>query len=70
MRLSRQVECCVPLNIWGDDIGPEGADFITYPRGSGKSVTTNEQNVMMATLSGNTAGWFSLPGDPGPEAWC
>ena len=20
----------------------------------------------MATLSGNTAGWFSLPGDPGP----
>ena len=57
---------CVPLNIWGDDIGPEGADFITYPRGSGKSVTTNEQNVVMATLSGNTADWFSLPGDPGP----
>ncbi len=57
---------CVPLNIWGDDIGPEGAEFITYPRGSGKSVTTNEQNVVMATLSGNTADWFSLPGDPGP----
>lgn len=57
---------CVPLNIWGDDIGPEGADFITYPRGSGKSVSTNEQNVVMATLSGNTADWFSLPGDPGP----
>ncbi len=57
---------CVPLNLWGNDIGPEGADFITYPRGSSQSITTNEQNVVMATLSGNTADWFSMPGEPGP----
>lgn len=57
---------CVPINIWSDDIGPEAADFIRYPEGAGKSVTTNKQNVFMATISGNTAGWFSLPGDPGP----
>ena len=57
---------CVPVNIWGSDIGPEAAEFITYPRGAGRSVTTNEQNVVMATLSGNTADWFTLPGDPGP----
>lgn len=57
---------CVPVNIWGDDIGQEARDFITYPRGAGRSVTTNEQNVVMATLSGNTADWFTLPGDPGP----
>ena len=57
---------CRPAVKGAHDIGPEGADFITYPRGSGKSVTTNEQNVVMATLSGNTADWFSLPGDPGP----
>ena len=54
------------LNIWSDDIGAEAADFIRYPAGAGKSVTTNKQNVFMATISGNTAGWFSLPGDPGP----
>lgn len=70
--LTEEGECqdpsngCVPLNIWGDNIGPEAKDFITYPRGSGRSVTTNEQNVVMATLSGNTADWFTLPGDPGP----
>ena len=57
---------CVPLNIWGDDIGPDAAAFITYPRGAGRSVTTNEQNVVMATLAGNTSDWFTLPGDPGP----
>lgn len=57
---------CVPLNMWADDIGAEAAEFIRYPQGAGESVTNNKQNVLMATLSGNTAGWFSLPGDPGP----
>lgn len=57
---------CVPLNFWADDIGAEAAEFIRYPQGAGESVTNNKQNVFMATLSGNTAGWFSLPGDPGP----
>ena len=57
---------CVPVNIWADDIGAEAAEFIRYPQGAGESVTNNKQNVFMATLSGNTAGWFSLPGDPGP----
>ena len=57
---------CVPLNIWADDIGAEAAEFIRYPQGAGESVTNNKQNVFMATLSGNTGGWFSLPGDPGP----
>ena len=57
---------CVPVNIWSDDIGPEAAEFIRYPAGAAESVTNNKQNVFMATLSGNTAGWFSLPGDPGP----
>lgn len=57
---------CTPVNIWADDIGPDAADFITYPRGSGKSLSVNKQNVFMATLSGNTADLFSLPGDPGP----
>ncbi len=57
---------CVPANIYSDDIGQEAASFIAYPAGAGSSVTVNEQNVVMATISGNTAGWFSLPGDPGP----
>jgi len=57
---------CVPVNIWADDIGAEAAEFIRYPQGAGESVTNNKQNVFMATLSGNTGGWFSLPGDPGP----
>ncbi len=57
---------CVPINLWGDNIGTEAANFITYPSGSGRSTSNNEQNVVMATISGNTEGWFSLPGDPGP----
>jgi len=57
---------CVPVNIWSDDIGPEATAFITYPRGAGKSVSVNKQNVFMATVSGNTGDLFSLPGDPGP----
>lgn len=57
---------CVPVNLWSDDIGPEAAAFITYPDGAGRSVTNNEQNVIMGTISGNTGDWFSLPGDPGP----
>ena len=57
---------CVPVNLWSDDIGPEAAAFITYPEGAGRSVTKNEQNVVMGTISGNTGDWFSLPGDPGP----
>ncbi len=57
---------CVPVNIWSDDIGQAAAEFIRYPDGAGKSVTNNEQNVFMATISGNTGGWFTFPGDPGP----
>ena len=57
---------CVPINIWGNNIGPEGAAFITYPDSVGTSVTKNEQNVFTATLSGNTSELFSLPGNPGP----
>ena len=57
---------CVPVNIFSDDIGQAAAEFIKYPASAGKSVTVNKQNVVMGTLSGNTAGWFSLPGDPGP----
>jgi iron complex outermembrane receptor protein len=57
---------CVPLNLWSDDIGQAAADFIRYPEGSGTSITRNKQNVFMGTISGNTAGMFSLPGDPGP----
>ncbi|OUW30676.1 MAG: hypothetical protein CBD27_01055 [Rhodospirillaceae bacterium TMED167] len=57
---------CVPINVWSDDIGPEAAAFITYPAGTGTSVTNSEQTVFMATLSGNTAEWFTIPGDPGP----
>ncbi len=57
---------CVPVNVWSDNIGQEAVDFILYPEGAGKSVTKNKQNVLMATLSGNTANWFTIPGDPGP----
>ena len=57
---------CVPINIWGNNIGPEGAAFITYPDSVGTSVTKNEQNVFTATLSGNTSELFSFPGNPGP----
>ncbi len=57
---------CVAANWWADDIGEEATDFVLYPPHSGKSVSVNEQNVFMGTISGNTAGWFSLPGDPGP----
>ncbi len=70
--LNEQGECadssngCVPVNIFSDDIGQAAAEFIKYPASAGKSVTVNKQNVVMGTLSGNTAGWFSLPGDPGP----
>ena len=70
--LNEQGQCidpsngCVPVNIWSDDIGDAAAEFIKYPDGAGRSVTVNKQNVVMGTLSGNTAGWFSLPGNPGP----
>ena len=57
---------CAPVNLWSNDIGQEATKFITYPRGAAKSVSINKQNVFMATLSGNTSDWFSLPGDPGP----
>ena len=63
---SDQSNGCVPINIWGDDIGPEAAAFITYPSEAGRSVTNSEQTVLMATLSGNTAEWLTIPGDPGP----
>ena len=57
---------CVPLNVWGNDIGAEAADFIRLPEEAGRSVTENEQTVFMATVSGNTSEWFTIPGDPGP----
>lgn len=57
---------CVALNVWGNDIGADGAAFITYSDDVGTSITENEQNVFMATISGNTSEWFTLPGDPGP----
>ena len=57
---------CVPVNIWSDDIGQAAANFIRYPANAGRSVSVNEQNVVMGTISGNTADWFTLPGDPGP----
>ena len=72
LRINEDGQCsdtsngCVPINIWGDDVGPEAAAFITYPLETGLSVTESEQTVIMAALTGNTADWFSLPGDPGP----
>ncbi len=57
---------CVPLNVWGNDIGSAAADFLTLPEEAGRSVTENEQTVFMATVSGNTSEWFTIPGDPGP----
>ena len=57
---------CVPLNVWGNDIGAQAYDFIRYPEGAGLSSTKTEQIVVMGTLSGNTADWFTIPGDPGP----
>jgi len=53
---------CVPVNIFGfDSISPEAADFIFQ-----RQTATNdiEQNVITATISGDSEQWFSLPAGP------
>ena len=56
---------CIPLDLWSDNVGKAAATFIQYPIDSGKSDTSNRQDVFMATLSGNSD-WLPTPGDPGP----
>ncbi len=72
LMVNAQGECldpsdgCVPVNIFSADIGQAATEFIAYPTGATKSVSKTQQSVYMATLSGNSADWFTIPGDPGP----
>ena len=53
---------CVPINIYGEgNISPEAADFIRT-----LVVTTSDYDVtnLTANLTGDTTGWFELPGGP------
>jgi len=53
---------CVPVNLFGfNSMSPEAADFIFQ-----RQTATNdiEQNVITATISGDTERWFSLPAGP------
>ncbi|MEL6365931.1 MAG: TonB-dependent receptor [Pseudomonadota bacterium] len=53
---------CVPINILGlNSISQEGADFIYRPT---TSQNTIEQRVFLATVTGDTEEYFSLPAGP------
>lgn len=53
---------CVPVNILGfETISPEAAAFIFQPQ---TSVNDIDQQVLTATISGDSERWFSLPAGP------
>ncbi|MBS3823139.1 MAG: TonB-dependent receptor [Wenzhouxiangellaceae bacterium] len=53
---------CVPVNILGfDTISQEAADFIFQPQTFTNDI---DQQVVTATLSGDSEQWFSLPAGP------
>ncbi|MEE4173839.1 MAG: TonB-dependent receptor, partial [Xanthomonadales bacterium] len=53
---------CVPVNIFGfNSISQEAADFIFVPQ---TSLNDIEQNVLTATIAGDTERYFSLPAGP------
>ncbi len=53
---------CVPINIFGQNtITAEAADWIFQPT---TSQNTIEQRNFLATLSGSSEAWFSLPAGP------
>lgn len=53
---------CVPVNIFGDGaVSAEAAAWINQDTMQNAEI---EQEVFSAYLSGNTAGWFNLPGGP------
>ena len=55
---------CVPADIFGEDISPEAAAWITDTQTYRDEI---EQSVFQAYLSGDSEVFFSLPG--GPVAW-
>ena len=60
--LAADVSACVPLNPFGEgNITPEMRDYVLSDT---TSVAKIKQFVASATLTGSTAGWFSLPGGP------
>ena len=56
---------CVPLNLFGE--GVASPDAAAWVMGTTTAVDELEQNVVSAYLTGDTEGWFSLPG--GPMGW-
>ncbi|MDT8438478.1 MAG: TonB-dependent receptor [Wenzhouxiangellaceae bacterium] len=53
---------CVPVNIFGfNTISPEAAAFIFQPQTFTNDI---EQQVVTATISGDSERWFSLPAGP------
>lgn len=52
---------CVPINIFGENVSPEGAAWINTTS-TGRSVI--EQNVVTGYMSAVSTPWFELPGGP------
>lgn len=53
---------CVPVNLFGfNSISAQAADFIFQPQTATNDI---EQNVITATIAGDSERWFSLPAGP------
>lgn len=54
---------CKPMNIWGGEgaMSQESLDFITYDRKVNEKI---QQQVYSGFVTGDTSGFFSLPGGP------
>ena len=58
---------CVGADIYRPNgLSPEAAKFVLADPEVGIYNAKNKQTVLMGTISGNTAGWFEMPGDAGP----
>lgn len=53
---------CLPLNLFGEGVADPAA--VDWVMGDYSSTATIDQRVLTGFITGNTTGWFELPGGP------